>query len=80
MLHDPVQTRAYSIPYNIKISVEIANEEVLKVIKSLKTRKLPGIDDITNEMIKCGGEKWYAKVVKLVKSVFFIKSQISVEW
>ena len=36
------------------------------------------MDDITNEMIKYSGEKLYAKIVKLMKSIF-ITSEISVE-
>ena len=37
------------------------------------------MDDVTNERIKYGGEKLYAEIVKLMKSIF-IRSQIPVEW
>ena len=55
-INDPQQTRACSIPENIKINVEVTNEEVLSVIKTLKN-KSPGKVHITNEIIKYGGEK-----------------------
>ena len=48
-------------------------------IKTLKNYKSPGIDDITNQLIKYGGEKLYAELVKLMKNICF-KSQIPVEW
>ena len=37
------------------------------------------MDDIANEMIRYGGEKLYAEIVKLMKNIF-ISSQIPVEW
>ena len=73
------QTRACSISENIKINIEVTNEEVLRVIKTLKNCKSSGMDDITNEMIKYDGEKLYAEIVKLMKSII-IRSQIPVEW
>ena len=65
-LYDPQQTRACSIPDNIKANIEVTNEEVLRVIETLKNRKSPGMNDITNEMIKHDNEKLYAKIIKLL--------------
>ena len=31
-------------------------EDVRKAVKKLKGGKSPGVDEITNEMLKCGGE------------------------
>ena len=31
-------------------------EDVRKAVKNLKGGKLPGVDRITSEMLKCGGE------------------------
>ena len=43
--------RECSIPDNIKVNVEVTNEEVLMIIKTLKNRKLPAMDDIRIKMI-----------------------------
>ena len=37
-LHYPQQTVACSMPGNIKINVEVTNEEVLRVVKTFKNR------------------------------------------
>ena len=78
LLYNPQQTRACYILENIKINVEVTNE-VLMVIKTLKSCNSPGMDDKTNETIKYGGEKLYTEIIKSMKSIF-IKSQIPVEW
>ena len=36
--------------------LEISVEDVRKTVKKLKGGKLPGVDGITSEMLKCGGE------------------------
>ena len=45
--------------------LEISEEDVRKAVKKLKGGKSPGVDGITNEMLKCGGEcllEWLWKV------------------
>ena len=46
-------------PLNIKsvdsLNQKITTEETNESIKYLKTKKAPGLDNITNEMIKCSG-------------------------
>ena len=36
--------------------LEISVEDVRKAVKKLKGGKLPGVDGITSEMLKCGGK------------------------
>ena len=36
--------------------LEISVEDVRKAVKNLKGGKLPGVDEITSEMLKCSGE------------------------
>ena len=45
--------------------LEINVEDVRKAVKKLKGGKLPGVDGITSEMLKCGGEcllEWQRRV------------------
>ena len=79
-LYDPQQTRACSIPDNIKINVQVNNEEVLIVIKALKTAshlELKIQYNKTND--EYSGGKLYSEIVKLLKSIF-IKSQTPEQW
>ena len=44
--------------------LEIGVEDVRKTVRKLKGGKLPGVDGITGEMLKCGGEsllEWLRK-------------------
>ena len=61
------------------MNVEVSNKEVLRAIKTLKNHKSPGKDDITNEMIKYGGKKLKAEVVKLKKWFFVITDSYRME-
>ena len=44
-------------------------------IKISKNPKSPWMDDITNEMIKYGGEKLYSEIVWLRNMVSYIKAK-----
>jgi hypothetical protein len=41
--------------FNIKDDIPISKEEIEKELRSLKNRKSPGPDSISNEMLKNGG-------------------------
>ena len=36
--------------------LEVSVEDVRRAVKKLKKGKSPGVDGITSEMLKCGGE------------------------
>lgn len=59
--------------------VEPREEDVISVIKKLKNRKSAGPDEITNEMLKYGGETLHKEIVKLQKQIFTNLS-IPQEW
>ena len=45
--------------------LEISVEDVRKAVKKLKVGKSPGVDGISSEMLKCGGEcllEWLRRV------------------
>lgn len=50
--------------------VEIALEDIIKAVQKLETRKSPGPDQISNEMIKFGGNAAIKEIHKLFKKVF----------
>jgi hypothetical protein len=61
------------------ISVEISKEEVEKTLRSLKNRKSPGEDGITNELLKYGENELKSKLTKLVCKIF-LEQTIPEEW
>lgn len=48
---------------------EINIDEVTKTVTKLKNRKSPGIDQITNEMIKYGGKECWSELCKLYNKI-----------
>ena len=51
--------------------MEVSVEDVRKAVKKLKKGKSPGIDGITSEMLKCGGEallEWLTRVCRVCVS------------
>ena len=54
-------------------------EDVRKAVKKLKRGKLPGVDGITSEILKCGGEcllEWLRRVC----NVCVLKEKIPNDW
>ena len=52
-------------------AMEVSVEDVRKAVKKLKKGKSPGIDGITSEMLKCGGEallEWLTRVCRVCVS------------
>ena len=59
--------------------LEISVEDVRKAVKKLKEGKLPGVDEITIEKLKCGGEcllEW----LKRVCNVCFLLEKVPNDW
>ena len=58
---------------------EIQEQEILKVIKKLKNNKSPGIDRITNEMIKCT-KSYMVPVLKKIFNLILNSGHFPSEW
>lgn len=58
---------------------EIALEDIIKAVQKLKTRKSPGPDQISNEMIKFGGSAAIKEIHKLFKKIL-MTSAIPDQW
>ena len=43
-------------------------EEVQKAVKAMKSRKAPGADHITTEVLRAGGEKMTEMLLKIYKA------------
>ena len=59
--------------------LEIGVEDVRKVVKKLKGGKSPGVDGITSEMLKCGGEcllEWLRRVC----NVCVLEEKVPNDW
>ena len=58
---------------------EISVEDVRKAVKKLKRGKVPGVDGITSEMLKCGGEcllEWLRRVC----NVCVLEERVPNDW
>ena len=64
---------------NFPQPTEITESDTFNVIRSLKNRKAPGIDQITNEPLKYEGEHLIQELTKLVK-IMFQRGQVPKEW
>ena len=49
--------------------VEISEDEILSILKSPKTNKSPGLDQINNEMILCLNEAYPSLLKNLLKNI-----------
>merc|ERR1712002_206763 len=53
---------------NVRIQMEVSVEDVKRAVKKLKKGKTPGVDGITSEMLRFGGEgvlEWLTRVCKV---------------
>ena len=55
------------------------NSEVISALLSLKNKKAPGIDDISNELLKYGGNQLTSELTKMIK-IIFQQTRIPQEW
>jgi len=51
----------------------ILREEFNQVLKTMKTRKAPSIDDITSELIQNAGTKIHDELFKLVNDIYITR-------
>ena len=64
---------------NARMAIELNEDEVRKAVKKLKKGKSPGIDGITSEMLKYGGDsiiKWLTRVCM----VCLMKGEVPLDW
>ena len=77
---EPTEEIEISEPIGPQLKIEPPTEfEIRKVIKSLKSRKAPGDDLMTSEMIKTGGERLAKEICKLIKKIWETK-ELPKEW
>ena len=60
-----------NIPHNDQNHIEDINkEEIRKAIRGMKNRKSPGIDIVTSEALKAGGEPMIGMLHKILSKLF----------
>ena len=64
---------------NAILDNEITNEEIKKAIDMLQTRKAAGVDEITAEAVKKGGEELRYALLKVIQRAWN-KEDIPEEW
>ena len=60
------QGRVAGLNAGVRLEVDITVDDVRRAVKKLKNGKTPGVDGITNEMLRYGGEcmvEWLTRVI-----------------
>ena len=69
--HDSAAINNINILHNDQNHIEdINNEEMRKAIREMKNRKSPGIDIVTSEILKDGGEPMIDMLHKIFQKMF----------
>ena len=64
--------RVYGIEENMRMETEVSVDDVRKAVKKLKKGKAPGVDGITSEMLRYGGDsilEWLTRVCRVCLAV-----------
>ena len=71
--------RIPGVNQNARHLLEVSVEDVRKAVKKIKNGKAPGVDGITSEMLKYGGEsviEWLTRVC----NVCFMEGRVPKDW